>query len=321
MNFITANLRLKMVALGLAILGWTGVVYAANPPETETVYIAVPQQGELIPPQFVLSRPIDPIPIVISGNRTSLQAFTGSDIEIVVDYHRITHPGEQSIPVQKVVNTDPDVIVSSYPASVEASVDSVDSALVPVQLVLSPPPPSGYIVQAQTVSPTTVTVTGPHHELTGLTARASLNLSNEKTNVDSDVTVEVFAASGQRITDVAVTPATVRVSLTIGTTVTSRASAVVPVTTGSVAAGYQLVGISVSPPEVALTGPRDILNALDSVGTAPINLGGMTGDTTVTVGVVAKPGVTTAPNSVVVKLHVVPIAGGTPTPAPSPSPT
>ncbi len=320
---LTRNLRLKALCIIAAMVTWAGVVYAANPPETRIVTVAVPQGSELLPAGYLLANPIPSQQIRISGTRARLDAFDDHSLVVTADYRQIKATGTVAIPLH-VVNLDSSVVMGDgdWPHSVTATVDVLDSKILPVTIVANPPPPFGYIVAGEAADPTTVTVTGPRQELSHgvIQARVTLDLSNQKTNLQTERPVLLFDSSNHEIHDLALLKPTVVVSLELTSTQVSRSTAVVPKTSGQVAAGHQLVGLSVDPPTIVINGPRDLLNALDAISTAVIALDGLSGDTTVQVKIAPPAGVTATPQIVTVHLHIVALAPA-PTPAPTPQPS
>jgi len=315
-GFVSRNWRLKVACTLLAMLTWIGVVYAGNPPETRTVAVRVPQDQSFIPARFVLVHPVSDLTVRIGGSRDSLNAFNSSFITVTVNWKAITHAGVQAIPVS-INNNDSSVELIDAPTSVQAELDSLDSVSVPV-IIVTTTPPQGYVIAAEATTPDAVTVAGPHRELTGLQARVSVDLTNQKTNfVQDKADVFIYDVHGTKLGDVGVTPTQVRIEISIAAAQTSRASAVVPSVTGHVAAGHQLAGISVEPPTVVLSGPQDLLNALDSISTQSISLNGVFGNITVSVPLTPPAGVTASPSSVTVTILVTSL----PTPSPSPTPT
>jgi hypothetical protein len=326
-GFLTRNLRLKAVAAVLATITWTGVVYASNPPDTRSVTIKVPQDSGAITP-YVLVHTIPDLVVRVAGTREHLAAFDPSALIVSVNYRVLTQTGVQQVPVS-VVNNDRDVVLDSPPTTVVADLDHLDSRTVPVTIVQNPPPP-GYVVSSESVTPSTVSVIGPQHQLAGLEARVAVDLSNWKTNFQADEKVGLYDTTGQRLGNFGVTAAghpqgTVQVSITVTAVITSRASAVLPKVSGTVAPGHQLASVTVSSPTVVLSGPQDLLNTLDSVPTETISLSGLSGTLTFTVRILPPSGVTAAPGTVTVTLTVIalPPASSAPTlsPSPSPSPT
>jgi YbbR domain-containing protein len=112
------------------------------------------------------------------------------------------------------------------------------------------------------------------------------------------------------------------VGIDITAFVTPKIVAVFPRTEGSPSPGHYLTGIVVSPLTVVATGSRDLLNTLDSVSTQPIQLNGVFGSYTITVTLVAPPGITLSQSKVTVTIEMgsVPTPPPTPTPTPTPSP-
>lgn len=329
-GFLTRNLRLKAVAAVLATITWAGVVYASNPPDTRSVTIKVPQDSGAITP-YVLVHTIPDLVVRVAGTREHLAAFDPSALIVSVNYRIITQTGVQQIPVS-VVNNDRDVVLDSPPTTVVADLDHLDSRTVTVTIVVNQPPPQGYVVDQELtrVTPSTVSVIGPQHQLAGLEARVAVDLSNQKTNFQADEKVGLYDTTGQRLGNFGVTAAgqpqgtgTVQVSITVTAVITSRASAVLPKVSGTVAPGHQLASVTVSSPTVVLSGPQDLLNTLDSVPTETISLSGLSGTLTFTVRILPPSGVTAAPGTVTVTLTVIalPPASSAPTPSPSPSPS
>lgn len=302
-GFITRNLRLKSLALALAMLSWVGVVFAGNPPESRTLPVGVPQDASRIPAKFVLVRPIPDISVRLSGTRDHLRSFVPSSLSVMVDFGAIKHAGVQVVPVS-VSNADRDVELDSAPSSLELEVDELGSVVLPVTIVIANPPPTGYVISGQAVEPDRVTVAGPRQKLAGTQARALVDLSNQKANLQQDFPLLLFDGAGHRLSDLGVTPPTVRVTVTVSASATSRVTAVVPRTTGTVAAGHQVTGITVDPPTALLAGPQDLLNSLDSVTTPAISIAGLTSDTVVTTRLAPPAGVRASPDTATVRIAV-----------------
>lgn len=320
-GFITRNWRLKLLSTGVAIVSWVGVVYAGNPPETKMVNVAVPQSSAVIPAQFVLVTPVPNVQVRIGGTKSSLNNFNTSSITLTVNWKSVTRAGQVNVPVT-VTNSDPNVQLVDRPTSITADLDNLSSTSLQVNMDITAPPPAGYVVSSEAATPSSVVVAGAQHELPGLQARVKLDLSNRKTNVEADVPVLIYDAHDNQVTNLSsIDPNTVRVTITVSASQTSRASAVVPSTSGAVASGHQLVGIHVNPATVVLSGPQDLLNAADSVSTANISLNQLTGTTTVNVPVTPPAGVTASPGTVAVTIDVVTLATPAPSPTATPRPT
>jgi YbbR domain-containing protein len=327
-GFATRNLRLKAFATVLATVTWAAVVYASNPPDSRSVTINVPQSsGQLAP--YVLVHPIAPIVVRVIGTREHLNAFDPNDLVVSVNYKAIAHAGAQSLPLT-VTNNDRDVLLDNPPTTVAADVDHLASATVPVTVVISTPPPQGYVETNSSTDPGTVTVIGPQNQLGGVQAKVTVDLVNVKTNFQRDETVGLFDATNQKLSGFGITivtisghpPGTVLVDIAVTASLTSRASAVLPKVVGTVAPGHEVAATEQSPLVVVLNGPQDLLNNLDSIPTDVISVNGLTGTRTFVVHIVTPPGVTANPSTVSVTITVVAVPSSSPTPGPtSPTPT
>lgn len=318
-GFIRRNFRLKLASTGVALVSWVGVVYAGNPPETKTVSVAVPQSASDIPAKFVLVSPVPNLSLHIGGPKSSLNSFSMSSVTVNVSWTRVTRAGVVNVPIS-VTDNDPGVQLIDPPTSVSADLDTLSSTTLPVNINVTGPPPTGYVTSSESADPASVLVTGAQQQLAGLQARVNIDLSNRKTNVEAQPDVELYDAHGAHISNppwlTGISPGQVRVTIIISSSQTSRASAVVPSRTGSPATGWQLVAITVNPATVVLSGPQELLNALDSVSTSTISLNQLTGTVSRTVTVTPPQGVTADPSTVTVTITAVPI-----TASPSPSPT
>lgn len=332
-GFLTRNFRLKVACCVLAVITWSGVVYASNPPQTRLVSVHVPQQTSAIPAKYTLVHPVPDLQVRIGGTRSSLDAFNPSSLTLNVNWRAVKTAGVQQVPIS-ITKSDPNIELVDPPTSITADIDSLTSTTVPVSIIVTNPPPAGYFIASETASPDAVIVAGPEQELSGLQARVAADLGNNKTNFVEDAPVLIYDSRGDRLSDLTVTPppgsdappGQVKVTIIVSANITSRAAAVVPRTVGNVAPGHQYVGIVLSAPNVVLSGPQNLLNALDSVFTSTISLNGLTGDITVTVPVTPPAGVTASPSTVTVTILVrtIPVApppSATPSPTPSPSPS
>lgn len=326
--FVTRNLGLKALATVLATVTWASVVYASNPPDTRSVTVKVPQDsGQLSP--WVLVHAIPDLVLRVSGTREHLSSFDVNDIVVSVNYKLITHAGVQQLPLS-VTNNDRDVIMESAPTTITAEVDRLASATVPVTVVINPLPPQGYVVTSSGTDPSTVTVIGPQNQLSGLQARVTVDLSNQKTNYQADKPVVLYDSTNQRVGSFGITvpgrpQGGVQVTIIVAASLTSRASAVLPRVVGLVAPGHEVSATVQSPLTVVLSGPQDLLNTLDAIPTEVISVNGLSASTTVTVRIVTPPGVTATPGTVSVTITVIAVPGASPgpssTPGPSPTPS
>ena len=323
------NFRLKALSFGLALVAWTVVVYASNPPDTRTISVDVPTDN--LPPTFIIDPALGPIAVRIRGTTDHLNNFSTKSLTVTAAFDRVHATGAQDVAVT-IANSDANVELDSAPASVSVNIDQLDSRTLPVGITEAQDkngkvlkPPAGYIIGDQTASPAEVTVTGSKHRLDsigGLHAEADVDLSNARTTYAATADVVLRDATGNPITDLAVQPNSVSVRVVITSNTVTRASAILPDLTGTAGFGRVLSGITVSPQAfTVLTGPQDLLNTLNSVSTEPVRLTNLFSGQRVTVKIIVPAGVSADPSSVEVAVFFSLLPPPTPTPFPSPSPT
>ncbi len=319
-GFVRRNWKLKVLCSFIAFVTWVGVVYAGNPPETKLVSIAIPQSSVVIPPGYVLVHSVNNVQVRVGGSQNTLDSLNPTVITANVDWAAVNRVGTYSIPMS-ITNSDAQIELIDSPTSLQVDVDKFGSVSVQVQINITNTPPVGYVSGTQQTSPSTVAIRGPEHELSGIHASVAVNLSNQKANFEAQVPVYVYDARNQRISDLVAGPAQVSVSIAITAHVTTITVAVAPKFAGSPPTGHYMVGIVVTPFTVVVTGPQDLLNSLVNINTVPIPIGGITGDYTQTVNLVAPAGVTLSASKVTVTIDMSTLPAPPPTPTPAPTPT
>jgi len=288
--------------------------------------VPVPQAPSSLPKGYILVRKIPDVQLRVGGARDAVNNFDPtSDVTIKVDWRGISHGGVQSIPIS-VDDNDPNVELLDAPTSVEANVDTVGSVTVPVAIKVTGNPPAGILLGSQSASPSSVSVQGPSHELTGIEVRASVDLSNVRSNFQQDTQLFAFDTKGNALSsDVELQPNVVRVTILLSSSVTSRVVAVQPSIVGRVASGYALTAIRYTPQSITLSGPQDLLNNIDAVSTSNVSINGLTGNVSLSVQLQLPDGVSASVGTITINLVVTPITPATPvatpTPTPTPSPT
>jgi YbbR domain-containing protein len=320
-GFIRRNWKLKVLCFFIAFVTWVGVVYAGNPPETKVVSLPVPQSAASIPAGYELVRPVDSVLVRVGGDQNTLDSLNPDALTVNVDWAAVNRAGTYSIPLS-ITSSDPTIELIDPPTSVQVDLDALGSKAVPVNIQITSPPPVGYQIGTQISTPTIVNVTGPEHELTGIVAKVTVNLSAQKANFQEQIPVLLYTSRDVRLNNVNADPGIVNLSIAISADFTTKEVPVLARTEGNPSNGHYLTGIIVTPLTVIVTGPRDLLNTIDSLYTTPIALAGIFGNYTVTVTIEAPAGVTLSTTKVTVEIETgsVPTPPPTPTPSPSPSP-
>jgi YbbR domain-containing protein len=322
-RFITRNFQFKLIAVVVACGMWVGVVYASDPPAITTFNVHV-QNGGVLHPGLLLLRPIGTVPVKIAGVSTDVKnPQTTSHLTAFADLSGITKVGRYVVPL-KVEETDPNVWIWSAPEKVVVLIDKQATLSIPVHLNIIAIPPTGYVanVGQSSITPASVTVTGPATVLTHLTAEANVNLTGIRTSLSFNEPVRLLNNTPGPASTVTVTPKDVTVAVVIDSETSERALPVIPTFAGAgePPAGYTVTGIVVTPLTVIVTGPGLTLAALTSVSTQPLDIAHLTSNETVNPQVVAPGGTTLSLTFVTVVITIPPVTSPTPNPTPSPTP-
>jgi YbbR-like protein len=330
-QWISRNLRVKLLAILLALASWVVVVYAANPPDSRQILVHVQQDSQQLPGSFVLAHSINDIGVRVSGTREHVDAFQNSSIHATPNFDAIRHTGVQQLALT-VVNTDPNVDLSDAPSTVTADVDVLGSTSVPVQVRTSRVQ-VGYQIDHVTTVPDRVQLIGPQRELGIAQAVVDVNLGNRTLTLTQDgiPVLVVDPRSGNKpLTDVTVKEGTVRVTVVIKPVDGTLVSTVLPQLIGQVAFGHVLIGVQADPQTVTLSGPQDLINGYQLLPTVQIQITGLAADRTFAITLDAPKGLLfalangTTATSIPINIHVsvgaLPEAVVTPT-APSPAPS
>ncbi len=311
------NLRVKMLAMLLALASWVVVVYAANPPDSRQILVHVQQDSQQLPGHYVLARPINDITVRINGTREHVDAFQASSIHATPNFDAIRRTGTQQLPLT-VINTDPNVDISEVPGSVTADVDLTGTTTVPV-LVRPSRTQVGYVIVSATAEPARVSLVGPQRELGVAQAVVDVNLGTRTNTLVQDglpVIVVDPHAGNRPLSDVSVKEGTVRVKVVITPVDGQAVSTVLPAFSGAVAPGHMVSAVTVDPQTVLLSGPENLLNGAH-LTTAPIALTGLTSDRIFSVTLQVPDGLKTDVATVNVHVFITALPEAVITPTPS----
>ena len=137
-----------------------------------------------------------------------------------------------------------------------------------------------------------MTVSGPETAVR-LVAAAEARVRLDPSGLDVNETVSLLPvdARGEVVDGVDVQPRTVRVTVQIGSQLSTRTLPVNAVVTGTPDSALEIASVEVQPPLVTVEGEADALAGLVSIGTRPVAIAGATSDVVTEVGLVLPDGI------------------------------
>jgi YbbR-like protein len=292
-SLITDDWRLKLLAVGLAVLMLGAVAFSQNPPTTKTFQVPL---NYAVSKDLVLISPPSKASVTVTGPADIIGALTPEQLVAGVDATRAT-PGP-AVRLSVVAHSLVGGVILQNPAPFAANIDRFQ----PLKLTVDPVyrPAAGWLVtkppEAQCPqSPCQVTFNGPASWELNLKAFATFPSPIDNTTVDWP-TVPIVLKQGNTTLDESRLTQTVPTSFLDIANVNLHADAHSGIASRSVAlvdsnpssqpaAGYHVTGVTVSPITVVLTGPEAELAQIQYITLPPVPLSGQTSTYTAKVAI------------------------------------
>jgi YbbR domain-containing protein len=283
--FVFRNWPLKLAAIVLASLLYAGLIVSAS---AETFQGRIPIQLLNQPPNsFVLGNLDDVTSVRYLAIGADRPQITSSSFTVSVDLSGVVAvPGAPSVsfPVD-VRSVDPAIqVIDFFPSRVAIRLDPVVTREVPVTVDLGTVPP-GLDVRKPVVSQDPVTVSGPDSAVRSVAAAlARVRLDPSGIDVNETVGLLPVDARGEVVGGADVQPSAVRVTIQIGSQLSTKTLPVSPVVTGTPSSSVEIASVEVQPVLVTVEGEADALAGLVSIDTRPVAIAGATADVETAVG-------------------------------------
>lgn len=297
MGFLLGNWHLKLAAVLVATILYTGLVFSGTLAE-ETIQVplspvnqptgAYNLSGDLGFVQVRYRTDSDTAPTV------GADAFVARVDLSTYDMDRAPEP--QVLEVQ--VSADGIQVLQVTPATVVVTLDRTETRSVPVE-VDPGEIPEGLELGEPELSETDaqVEVRGPASEVSRVD-RALARVAIDPSGIDFDQPVELVAVDieGQPVGTgrVELSPEIISVRIDVEAVETTKTVPVSPVITGTPAAGYALETLSVAPTTVTLRGLPEALTEITEITTEPLDIGGVSATQTFEAALVLPEGATLA---------------------------
>jgi YbbR domain-containing protein len=172
------NVGWKLLSLGLATLLWYGLLG-----ETEMASaISTPVLYKNLPRDLEISNDLpERIYVKVRGSSARMTLGSLQEVAVVLDLKSVTRPGERTFSLDEDAIDLPFGVelIRVVPSQLRLKFEKSITSEVPVQARLSPPP-AGYRISSQQVTPDRVRVAGPESLVRSITAAVTdpIDLSN-----------------------------------------------------------------------------------------------------------------------------------------------
>ncbi|MDQ2680683.1 MAG: hypothetical protein M3Y21_06640 [Candidatus Eremiobacteraeota bacterium] len=221
MQIIRKNFGLKLLSLSLAIVGWAYFRYGSNPVIAARFdqQLSVPITTVRLAPDSIAKYGEKEAVVTIAA-RSGAPALKPDEIKAVLDLANRA-PGIYNIPIQLVA---PKVVIQSLsPASITLTIERIGQRRMPVSLHYVGAQVPGIIVSDAQTLPASVLVRGASDQL-ALATTIRLDLPIRGTAGTQDEMVRPIAVNslGQILSDLAVTPNLIRVTVHLSSSTGNR---------------------------------------------------------------------------------------------------
>ncbi|MBE5996488.1 MAG: hypothetical protein E7240_03915 [Lachnospiraceae bacterium] len=273
------NIGLKIVSLILGFFVWLSVVNVNDPIITRTisnipVTVTNASYVESLGMSCKLKDGSDTVSVMITGHRSVVEPLVRDDIKAVADLTQIVSMESDPIMVPVTVSTSKinRENISASPGSIEIALEEMQNAEFVIAATTGDTKPSNkrYQVGELTVSPESVTITGPS-SLIQIIDRVTAPVDATQLVSDTVVSSElvIYDRNGAQFTDSQMeslkfskTEGTVSVGVDIWRVVSDIT--LEPSIGGSPEMGYRVGEVTVTPAVVSVAGTDEALNALSN---------------------------------------------------------
>jgi YbbR domain-containing protein len=318
LRWLVRNLRTLLLALVLAVFVWFAALLAADPNEESVYPQPVPIEVVGLEENMLLieARPVEAQITIIAPRSVWSRLLANPDlIDAWIDVTGLVE-GEHILPVHAKVDVSPARITDIAPGEASVQLERSAEQVFTVNLEISGEPALGYRKGDPSAEPEQVVVSGSASQVSKVAeVHATLDISGADGSISQVVPVRAYDEGGNQVTNLTITPASIRVDQPVTLLGGYRNVVVKVVTRGQVADGYWLTNVSVTPPNVTVfsTNPQQVIALPGYVETDPLDLTSLSDDVDIRATLSLPEGVTLAgEESVLVRLSIAALEGSLP---------
>ena len=275
------------MALVLGAIAWMLVTWVENPFREDWLSSSLPVEVAHTPSGLVEVGVPGDVRVRLRAGQDAWSHAQASDFKASIDLSKQT-AGIHSVDVK--VETSGDYqVVDWEPRHVTVRLEPLVQREIPVQLQLTGKLPDGFVLTSQSLTPDTLTISGEQDLAETISqAAVGIDLDGIRGDVTESVAPKLVDDKGQPVANVQFSPSSIRISLAIDRQIGVKTVPVRVITSGQVASGYWLSGLTVTPQTITITGGPAALGQVDYIDLPPLDLSGakdnVSRTTTITAG-------------------------------------
>ena len=291
MGWLLRNWTLKLGAVALAMVLYTGLVYSGSfaedsirriplrPVDQPNTYVNIGPPFRTVDVRYRVGR---------DQARPTVDSFSATVDLSKYDTQRAGEP--QLLPIKVSALGQGITVLDFTPTQISVTLDTLDTKVVPVAVDRGTVP-DGLDIGVPRAMPEEVQVKGASSRI-GPVVRAVAHVSIDASgiSVDREFDLVPVDVDGQRVEGVELTPNSAHITIQVRAVQTSKTVPIRPALAGTPAPGSELDEIGVDPATVTLAGSPDVLSDITEVATESIDIGGISKTADYSIGLVVPDG-------------------------------
>lgn len=290
-------LPIFLTALVLAVIVWVSSVSSSDPNEVVSYSSPIPltilgQNPDLL----IMEQSATNVTIALRAPRSVHEQILRNFNQITarLNLSGLTAGSYELIPEVDISDFKPVQLLDVSPAEIKITLEQIASQTFGITLLQTGVLPISYESDEAKLSHESVEVLGPQSKVNEvMDVVASIDLSNTTTTITRTVELRPIDRRGNVVDGVSLNPTSITVEVPIRQLVGYRNVFIKIVTTGTIAQGYHLTGLTVTPPNVTIytSDPAIADNMPSFLDTTPINLSGAYEDFSINVDLQLQDGI------------------------------
>ena len=309
---VRGNLGLAAFSVVLGFALWIFVTDTESPTRSGVLPFELEVEAVDRPADLALATSLIKVRVKVEVAGDVWNTLSPADFKATADLEGL-QAGTYDLPVRvEALTGRGDLRVTDVvPETVEVDLRSLFSKSVPVSIKLEGTPAPGYEAGVPDTGVETVLVTGTQDKVTQVSqVVATLDITGRTEDVAQAVRLEARDVLDALIDGVFLDPNVVNVSVEVTQEEFSAPLAITPTVTGSPAAGYDVVRVSVDPTVATALGPASFIAEAAAIRTQPVDITDATDDIVLTVSLDLPPDVSVSGGtSVTVTVQIEPAQG------------
>jgi len=269
------NIGMKLLSVVLAIILWTIVVYNDD---SITRSRTVSGLGATLSGQSSLSdnylalaynpvESMDDISVELEVPQSQYSRVTENNVRVRLDLSNVRSAGTQLVPLS--VSTTYGTVKSVYPPAIEVEIEALDSRIVPLNASITGKGSGNYWYNVRSLNPSTITVSGASSIVQNVAeGRVTVNVEDMEESGIRAYTFHLYDYAGNEVSQELLTKTSSSVSANIEVYPTKELSIysdIDDVLDGTIAEGFEVESVIVTPSVITVAADQELLDSLTTL--------------------------------------------------------